>query len=166
MVFIRPIITEFRAESNIFARNSELTTLPASMEKTKNSDDGRERTPFGERLFLARRRKGLTQRQVAEQVGISASNLAELEQTGAGSAFTVALALLYGVNPVWLALDRGPMTGGLPAPEWLESLTQEELEITRVFVEGLVAARRTAKPPHAAKAARAKHTAEDNDDRG
>lgn len=79
-------------------------------------------------------------------VGISASNLAELEQTGAGSAFTVALALLYGVNPVWLALGKGPMTGGQPAPEWLETLTPRELEIVKHFVEGLIAARQAGKP--------------------
>ncbi len=117
------------------------------MEKLKSSGEGKGRTPFGERLFLARRRKGLTQRQVSDQVGISPSNLAELEQSGAGSAFTVALALLYGVNPVWLALDQGPMTGGLPAPEWLETLTPEELEMTRRFVEGLIATRKTSQSP-------------------
>lgn len=117
------------------------------MEKSKSSSEAKGRTPFGERLFLARRRKGLTQRQVSDRVGISASNLAELEQSGAGSAFTVALALLYGVNPVWLALDQGPMTGGLPAPEWLEPLTLEELEMTRRFVEGLIAARQTSRRP-------------------
>ncbi|MGG1948632.1 helix-turn-helix domain-containing protein [Trinickia sp. NRRL B-1857] len=134
------------------------------MEKSKSSDDGRGRSPFGERLFLARRRKGLTQRQVSEEIGISASNLAELEQTGAGSAFTVALALLYGVNPVWLALDRGPMTGSLPAPEWLEALTPEELEITRRFVEGLVAARQTSRLHGTPKAARTKRAADGSND--
>lgn len=134
------------------------------MEKTKNVDEGRGRTPFGERLFLARRQKGLTQRQVSDQVGISASNLAELEQTGAGSAFTVALALLYSVNPVWLALGDGPMTGGLPAPDWLVALTPDELEITRRFVEGLIAARQTNRPPRAPKSPRSKLASGGSDD--
>ena len=131
------------------------------MEMSKSSNDREGRSPFGERLFLARRRKGLTQRQVSQQIGISASNLAELEQTGAGSAFTVALALLYGVNPVWLALDTGPMTGSLPAPEWLVALTPEELEITRRFVEGLVSARQTSRLP---KASQGKRSSDRNDD--
>ncbi|KAA0080883.1 XRE family transcriptional regulator [Paraburkholderia sp. T12-10] len=134
------------------------------MEKSKSSGEEKGRTPFGERLFLARRRKGLTQRQVSDQVGISASNLAELEQSGAGSAFTVALALLYGVNPVWLALDQGPMTGGLPAPEWLEALTPDELEMTRRFVEGLVAARQTSRRPRGPRSSRSKVAADDSDE--
>ncbi|MBN3780506.1 helix-turn-helix transcriptional regulator [Burkholderia sp. Ac-20345] len=79
----------------------------------------------------------MTQRQVSMHVGISPSNLAELEQTGAGSAFTVALAQLYSVNPVWLALGKGPMTGGRPEPEWLEPLGVDELEIVRAFAAGL-----------------------------
>ncbi|WP_321874475.1 helix-turn-helix domain-containing protein [Burkholderia ubonensis] len=113
----------------------------ALMEKSKNSanEEGRVRTPFGERLFFARRRKGMTQREVAMHVGISASNLAELESTGVGSAFTVALAMLYKVNPVWLAYGKGPITGGRPEPDWLEPLGPDQLEVVRVFVEGLAA---------------------------
>ncbi|MCW3677850.1 helix-turn-helix domain-containing protein [Burkholderia cenocepacia] len=106
-----------------------------------NSNQRQSRTAYGERLFIARRKKGLTQRQVEEYVGISQSNLGELEHRGAGSAFTVALAQLYGVNPVWLADGTGPMTGGLPAPEWLADLTGDELEAVRQFVAGLIAAR-------------------------
>ncbi|WP_260435646.1 helix-turn-helix transcriptional regulator [Burkholderia cenocepacia] len=113
----------------------------ALMEKSKNSagEEGRVRTPFGERLFFARRRKGMTQREVAMHVGISASNLAELESTGVGSAFTVALAMLYKVNPVWLAYGKGPITGGRPEPEWLEPLGPDEMKIVQTFVDGLAA---------------------------
>lgn len=106
------------------------------------------RTPFGERLLRARRKRGLSQKQVEMHVGIAQSNLAELELKGTGSSFTVALALLYGVNPVWLALGKGPIAGTAPAPEWLESLTADELEIVRKFVGELIAARETkADPP-------------------
>ncbi|WP_080434428.1 helix-turn-helix domain-containing protein [Burkholderia ubonensis] len=114
----------------------------------ENSKQGR--TPFGERLLRARRKRGLSQKQVEMHVGIAQSNLAELELKGTGSGFTVALALLYGVNPVWLALGKGPMTGTMPAPEWLEPLTSDELEIVRKFVDDLIAARETkADPPTA-----------------
>ncbi len=106
-------------------------------------------------------------------VGISASNLAELESTGVGSAFTVALAMLYKVNPVWLAYGKGPTTGGRPEPEWLEPLGPAEMEIVQAFVEGLtvlgpddiemirrfieglVAARQTKPPAGSAKPPRA-----------
>ncbi|KWF37407.1 helix-turn-helix domain-containing protein [Burkholderia pseudomultivorans] len=114
----------------------------------ENSKQGR--TPFGERLLRARRKRGLSQKQVEMHVGIAQSNLAELELKGTGSGFTVALALLYGVNPVWLALGKGPMTGTMPAPEWLEPLTSDELEIVRKFVDDLIAARETKADPHTA----------------
>jgi len=109
------------------------------LKRMENSKDGR--TPFGERLLRARKKKRFTQKQVEMHVGIAQSNLAELELKGTGSSFTVALALLYGVNPVWLALGKGPMSGGLPAPEWLESLNESELQIVKQFVQELIAAR-------------------------
>ncbi|WP_235851228.1 XRE family transcriptional regulator [Paraburkholderia franconis] len=75
-------------------------------------------------------------------VGIAQSNLAELELKGTGSSFTVSLALLYGVNPVWLALGKGPVTGGRPSPDWLEGLSESELRSVEEFVQNIVAARR------------------------
>ncbi|EKS9799004.1 helix-turn-helix transcriptional regulator [Burkholderia cepacia] len=106
-----------------------------------NSNQGQGRTPFGERLLAARRRKGLSQKQVEARVGISQSNLGALETKGTGSAFTVALALLYGVRPEWLAMGKGPMEGAAPIPDWLSDLTERELEAVRHFAAGLVAAR-------------------------
>ncbi|WP_080970838.1 helix-turn-helix domain-containing protein [Burkholderia cepacia] len=107
-----------------------------------NSNQAQGRTPFGERLLLARRRKGYSQKQVEARVGISQSNLGALETKGTGSAFTVALALLYGVSPVWLALGKGPMEGASPAPDWFLDLTERELEAVHDFAAGLIAARK------------------------
>ncbi|WP_238539627.1 hypothetical protein [Burkholderia sp. KJ006] len=86
-------------------------------------------------------------------VGIAQSNLAELELKGTTSGFTVSLALLYGVNPFWLALGKGTMDGTSPAPEWLESLTSDELELVRKFADILIAARKTKADLAAADAA-------------
>jgi len=99
------------------------------------------RTPFGVRLRKARKDKGLTQKQVERLIGIAQSNLAELEVKGTGSGFTVALAVLYGVNPVWLALGKGPQAGGRDCPEWLEVLTEEEKLRVSEFAHELVATR-------------------------
>ncbi|MBN3733179.1 helix-turn-helix transcriptional regulator [Burkholderia sp. Tr-20390] len=107
----------------------------------ENSKQGR--TPFGERLLRARRKRGLSQKQVEMHVGIAQSNLAELELKGTSSGFTVQLALLYGVNPVWLALGKGPITGHKLVPDWLESLTDDELEAVRKYAALLIAARPT-----------------------
>ncbi|CAG9260856.1 Transcriptional regulator, XRE family [Burkholderia diffusa] len=101
------------------------------------------RTPFGERLLAARKQRHLTQKQVEAYVGIAQSTLAALEKDGTSSGFVVALALLYRVNPYWLAL--GPphkMVAGRPAPEWLDTLTDDELETVQRFAENLVLARR------------------------
>ncbi|WP_249215689.1 helix-turn-helix domain-containing protein [Burkholderia contaminans] len=106
-----------------------------------NSNQGQGRTPFGERLLAARRRKGFSQKQVEARVGISQSNLGALETKGTGSAFTVALALLYGVSPVWLAMGKGSMEGTSPIPDWLAELNERELDAVRHFAAGLVAAR-------------------------
>jgi transcriptional regulator with XRE-family HTH domain len=105
------------------------------MENHERSGGGR--TPFGARLHAARKAKGFTQKHVEMHVGIAQSNLAELEKEGTGSSFTVALAMLYAVNPIWLALGKGPMTGGLPAPDWLEGLTEDETKRVQQFAENL-----------------------------
>ncbi|RQU99028.1 XRE family transcriptional regulator [Burkholderia cenocepacia] len=119
----------------------------------ENSNEAQGRTPFGERLLLARRRKGYSQKQVEVRVGISQSNLGALETKGTGSAFTVALALLYGVSPVWLALGKGPMEGAPPAPDWLLDLTEREIEAVQDFAAGLIAARKIYGTSARAKAA-------------
>ena len=107
-----------------------------------NENKGQERTPFGQRLLTARQRKGLTQKQVETRIGISQSNLGALELRGTGSAYTVALALLYDVNPVWLAMGIPPMTGERSAPKWLTDLTEDEMTAVEHYVEGLIAGRK------------------------
>ncbi|EHP44155.1 XRE family transcriptional regulator [Cupriavidus basilensis OR16] len=106
------------------------------MKKTNESNFGR--TPFGQRLLQARQAKGLTQKQVEARVGITQSNLASLEREGTGSSFTVALAILYGVNPIWLALGTGPTTGAQPIPDWLARLAPNQQTSIQRFAESLL----------------------------
>ena len=66
---------------------------------------------FGERLRKARKMAGLSQKEVAKRVGMSQSNLSELENNQyPSSAFTPRLAHLYGLNARWLADGLGPPT--------------------------------------------------------
>ena len=67
------------------------------------------RTPFGERLVKARKRKGLTQTQLAKLVGMGQSTLTEAEKSGQGSSFTAQIAAACDVDELWLATGEGDM---------------------------------------------------------
>lgn len=116
------------------------------MEIQKKDDEWR--SAFGARLLAARKAAGLSQKQVGDRLGITQSVISELEREGTGSSYTVGLALLYKVNPVWLAMGSGPMRGGVPAPDWLLELRDDELERVRQFAENLIFARSPKGKPH------------------
>lgn len=86
----------------------------------------RERTPFGERLHLARMRAGLSQSTLAKLAGISQSTMAEAETIAHGSSKTVQLAAALRVDSRWLATGEGdmqslqsaPLVLNEPAPHW------------------------------------------------
>lgn len=67
------------------------------------------RTAFGERLVKARKRKGLTQTQLAKLVGMGQSTLTEAEKSGQGSSFTAQIAAACDVDELWLATGEGDM---------------------------------------------------------
>lgn len=69
----------------------------------------RERTPFGERLYQARKEAKLTQARLAELAGMAQGTLAEAEYTGSGSTYTPQLAAACQVRAEWLATGIGPM---------------------------------------------------------
>lgn len=64
---------------------------------------------FGERLRFARKEARLTQKQLAVKVGMSQSNLSELENGEyPSSSFTAQIADALNVRGLWLAEGRGP----------------------------------------------------------
>lgn len=75
----------------------------------------KERTPFGARLFEARKAAKLTQPKLAAMVGMSQGTLAEAEYTAQGSTFTPQLAKACGVSADWLATGQGPRLAMLSA---------------------------------------------------
>lgn len=63
---------------------------------------------FGDRLRLCRKNKGVTQAVAAKAVGMSQTNLSELENgLYPTSSFTPMLADYYGVASLWLANGKG-----------------------------------------------------------
>lgn len=88
------------------------------------------RSEFGKRLLLARKTiTKLTQQQAAKAVGMSQSNYAELEKNGQGSAFTPALAALFGVNVDWLAYGKGEMLPSAAQEEHTERMRAAAISI-------------------------------------
>lgn len=71
----------------------------------------RERTPFGQRMYEARKRAGLTQQHVCMRLDISQGTLSEAEHVANGSAYTARFAALYRVNAHWLTTGEADATG-------------------------------------------------------
>ncbi|MBF0185897.1 MAG: helix-turn-helix domain-containing protein [Magnetococcales bacterium] len=79
---------------------------------------------FSERIVTARKQAKLTQKELADRVGISQTAVHKLEnERSKTSRRTVSIALTCGVDPIWLETGRGEMslTGARPG------MTAEEL---------------------------------------
>ena len=66
-------------------------------------------TEFGTRLRMARRHARLSQKALAALVGLSQSNISELEDGGYESGKTAQIAHACGVDAQWLATGAGHM---------------------------------------------------------
>lgn len=65
---------------------------------------------LSERIKLARKHAGITQKELAQKVGISQTAIHKLEGGGSRSSRkTIAIALTCGVDPIWLDTGRGDM---------------------------------------------------------
>lgn len=68
-----------------------------------------DRTDFGARLLLAREHAGMSQKELAEAVGMAQSTLSGAERNGSGSAKTTQIAAATKVDATWLATGKGNM---------------------------------------------------------
>lgn len=93
---------------------------------------------FSDRLKSARKNSGVTQAELAKQVGVSQATIANIEN-GRNKASTevLSLAKILGVSPDWLATGKGvrELNGGLPATP---ALTPREIGLLALF-NGLTA---------------------------
>lgn len=76
----------------------------------------RERTPFGQRMFDAREKAGLTQMDVRNALGLSQGTLSGLEHTANGSSHVVRLAELYKCDAAWLSTGVASSPSPQPSP--------------------------------------------------
>lgn len=75
------------------------------------------RTPYGQRLFLARTFAKLKQGELCALVGMSQANYSKLEREGQGSRYTAQIARVCKVSADWLSDGTGTMLGGLLSPQ-------------------------------------------------
>ncbi|MBF0127857.1 MAG: helix-turn-helix transcriptional regulator, partial [Magnetococcales bacterium] len=70
---------------------------------------------LSDRILIARKHARLTQKQLADRVGISQTAVHKLEcGRSSASRRTVSIALTCGVDPIWLETGRGEMSMGGP----------------------------------------------------
>ncbi|MBF0109322.1 MAG: helix-turn-helix domain-containing protein [Magnetococcales bacterium] len=91
---------------------------------------------LNERIKLARKHAGLTQKELADKVGISQTAIHKLEGGGSRSSRkTIAIALTCGVDPIWLDTGRGEMelAGGSPYSSSRKEFDDEQGESSRSY---------------------------------
>lgn len=72
----------------------------------------RMNTEFGQRLRAARTAAKMTQKVLANKVGIGQSTIAELEKTANGSSHVPVIAAALKCSALWLATGEGSMKDG------------------------------------------------------
>lgn len=95
-----------------------------------------ERTPFGERLWKARKYARLSQTALAKAVGMSQGTLGEAEWTGQGTSYTAQIAKVCGVNPDWLATGDGEMLNRPPGLETAQRIRPGKINEIAVVGRG------------------------------
>lgn len=83
--------------------------------------------PIGERLRQIRKAKGMTQAQLAKEIGVAQSTIAEIERGMSRSANAqnlLRIAAVLETNPEWLLTGKG-------SPD-ISAFTPTDSEITRI----------------------------------
>ncbi|MEO5334530.1 MAG: XRE family transcriptional regulator [Magnetococcus sp. YQC-5] len=87
---------------------------------------------FNERLKASRKHARLTQKELADRVGLSETAIHKLESgKNKISRYTVSIALTCGVDPIWLETGRGEMALG--------GITPEEVAIGGIYRQPVLA---------------------------
>ena len=90
-------------------------------------------TEYGKRLRQSRREAKLTQKTLADKVGIAQGTISELEKIGHGSAYSYQIAVVCEVNPQWLATGEGDRKAKTVDRKERSGLTPDAIEIAVFF---------------------------------
>lgn len=82
------------------------------------------------RLYEARRAAKKTQAQVCKRLGISQSNLSDLERIAESSGFTAQLAAFYECDPNYLATGVGTPPAARPSDAYIKRHPLEDAVLT------------------------------------
>lgn len=100
------------------------------------------RTEFGLRVLRARKWAGMTQAELAAEIGCRQTNIAEAERRSDGSTLTVAIARATGVDPDWLATGAGEMCSNVteapPVPNVSLTDAPEPADVIRLLAQMLI----------------------------
>ncbi len=94
---------------------------------------------LSERVKTARKQADLTQKELADRVGVSQTAIHKLESgRSVSSRRTVSIALTCGVDPIWLDTGRGEMsligsTPGMTQAELAKAATDGEIHRAPLF---------------------------------
>ncbi len=102
---------------------------------------------FGRRLRDARKAAGLTQKELADKVGLKQATISELE-TGEylGSSKTAAMAEVLGVTALWLAEGKGNRDGSAPSFTSYDAAVAAASESARALIDAILKADQTGEP--------------------
>lgn len=99
---------------------------------------------FADRLKKARKHAGLTQSELAEQVGIDQTSISNLERgKSQGTSFSARLAVACGVSAFWLETGNGEMVSAQGSEQEIDDI-ERELGMRSISGPELVAKERSA----------------------
>ncbi|MBU9618102.1 helix-turn-helix domain-containing protein [Burkholderia multivorans] len=102
---------------------------------------------YGKRLRAARKGARLTQKQLADKVGLKQATISELENDEYdGSAKTAALADVLGVNALWLAEGKGDQTPNQRSRETYDAAVAEASDAARALIDAIIKADKAGEP--------------------
>lgn len=102
---------------------------------------------YGKRLRSARKAAKLTQKQLADKVGLTQATISELENDEYdGSAKTPSIADVLGVGALWLADGKGDPSAGTRRNDTYDAAIAQASDAARVLVNAILKADKAGEP--------------------
>ncbi|KVZ79950.1 helix-turn-helix domain-containing protein [Burkholderia ubonensis] len=102
---------------------------------------------YGKRLRDARKAARLTQKQLADKVGLKQATISELENDEYdGSAKTPLIADVLGINALWLAEGKGEPMSTADSQIGYEAAVKAASDAARALIDAILKADKTGEP--------------------